>query len=122
MVQLNFDSKTGILHGISSGEITLEGMFSVIDYMKNHTELPRNLLVLEDARNTSPQFQVTELSALAEKIEELIPLYNSIKHAVVHQSPGNTAYALLFSRKHAPTKYKLEVFSTIEGARSWLLS
>lgn len=121
MVRFNFDQDKGILHGESYGEVSVQGMLDVLEYLKTNLELPRNLLILEDARQANPQFQFNELILVGEKVKEVVPLYQSIKHAVIHNTPTNTVYAMMFAQKHAPTNYQMKVFCTEEGAIAWLL-
>jgi hypothetical protein len=121
MVRFNFDQDKGILHGESYGEVSIQGMLDVLDYLKNNLELPRNLLILEDARQAHPKFHVKELIQVGEKVKEVVPLYQTIKHAVIHIAPKNTVYAMMFAQKHAPTNYQIKVFCTEEGAIAWLL-
>jgi len=95
-------------------------MLEAIDYCLNNKELPRNLLILEDARLANPEFSPQDLSRIAEKQKKLFPLYQSVRHAVIHNTPENTALAMVFEQKHISPAYKLKVFSTEEGALIWL--
>ena len=121
MVRFNFNKATGILHSESYGEVSIQGMLDVLEYLKTNLELPRNLLILEDARQAHPKFHVKDLIQVGEKVKEIVPLYQTIKHAVIHVTPTNTVYAMMFAQKHAPSNYQMEVFSTEEGATEWLL-
>ena len=95
-------------------------MMGAIDYCLDNEELPRNLLILEDARLARPEFSPEDLSRIAEKQKKLFPLYHSIRHAVIHNTPENTALAMVFEQKYISPAYKLKVFSTEEGALIWL--
>jgi hypothetical protein len=46
--------------------------------------------------------------------------FNSIKHAVIHNSPKNTAFAMLMERKEITCNYQIAVFSIEVGALNWL--
>ena len=120
MISLQENKNNGILYGISEGRITVQEMLGAIDYCLNNKGLPRNLLILEDARLAHPEFSPQDLSLIAERQKRLFPLYQSVRHAVIHNTPENTALAMIFDQKHTSPNYKLYVFSTEEGAMSWL--
>lgn len=120
MITFTENKNNGILYGISEGKITVQEMLMAIDYCLNNKELPRNLLILEDARLANPEFSPQDLSRIAEKQKKLFPLYQSVRHAVIHNTPENTALAMVFEQKHISPAYKLKVFSTEEGALIWL--
>ena len=120
MITFTENKNNGILYGISEGRITVQEMLEAIDYCLNNKELPRNLLILEDARLANPEFSPQDLSRIAEKQKKLFPLYQSVRHAVIHNTPENTALVMVFEQKHISPAYKLKVFSTEEGALIWL--
>jgi len=120
MISLQENKNNGILYGISEGKITVQEMLGAIDYCLNNDELPRNLLILEDARLAHPEFSPEDLSRIAEKQKLLFPMYQSVRHAVIHDTPENTALAMVFEQKFISPVYKLKVFSTEEGALIWL--
>ena len=120
MITFTGNKNNGILYGLSEGKITIQDMLGAIDYCLNSKELPRNLLILEDARLAHPEFSPEDLSRIAAKQKLLFPMYQSVRHAVIHDTPENTALAMVFEQKFISPVYKLKVFSTEEGALIWL--
>jgi hypothetical protein len=95
-------------------------MIDSLEYFAAHQELPRNLLVMEDGRKATSDFSMNELEYIGDKLREVLPQFNSIKHAVIHTDPKNTVLAMIFNQKNANTNYRLNVFSTLEAAVAWL--
>jgi len=122
MFRHHLNKKTGILEFLTTEQATKQGMLEVLEYLKTSSTLPRNLRILEDASQATVIFPVQELPAIAEKLKEVVVEYDSIKHAVIHKTPVNTVYAMIFGQKHAPANYRIEVFSTKDAAIAWLLT
>jgi hypothetical protein len=120
MIDSRFDEDERILYAISYGRVTLDEMLLQIEEYKSNDLLPRDLSILEDASNAKPVFSAAEFPLLIKKIEEALPMYNSIRHAVIHVDPVNTAYSLMFEKDIQFRNYQLKVFSTTEAAKSWL--
>jgi hypothetical protein len=119
--EVRFDPNDGILYTYSSNVTTLEHMLQGIDGIISNKELPRELKILEDGRGAQVTFPPKDLSILVDKLELALLQYLSLRQAVVHDDPRNTALAVLINRHMKNEKYVLEVFSTIEAARLWLL-
>ena len=73
MITFTGNKNNGILYGLSEGKITIQDMMGAIDYCLDNEELPRNLLILEDARLARPEFSPEDLSRIAEKQKKLFP-------------------------------------------------
>jgi hypothetical protein len=119
--EVRFDPNDGILYTYSSNVTTLEHMLQGIDGIISNKELPRDLKILEDGRGSQVTFPPKDLSILVERLELALIQYRSLRQAVVHDDPRNTALAVLINRLMKNEKYILEVFSTMEAARLWLL-
>jgi hypothetical protein len=119
--EVRFDPNDGILYTYSSNVTTLEHMLQGIDGIISNKELPRELKILEDGRGAQVTFPPKDLSILVDKLELALVHYHSICQAVVHDDPKNTALAVLINNHMKNEKYVLEVFSTVEAARHWLL-
>ncbi len=122
MFRHHLNKETGILEFFTQNQATLEGMLEVLEFLKTDRDLPRNLRILEDGREAIASFPIHEFASISEKLKEVLVEYNSIKHAVIHKTPVNTVYAMIFGQKHAPPNYRIEVFSTREAALAWLLT
>lgn len=93
-----------------------------VNYLLSNDCLPQKIRILEDARDSVITFSTTDIDRLTEKMQEVSKKHMSIQHAVIHNSPINTAFALLIADTKNNAKYQLQVFSTIESANSWLLT
>jgi len=120
MSPLNFNKEDGILETKSTSPVSLEDMLAGITFLATNPDLPRKLKILEDARGSKVVFSVDQLEVIGSKLLELIPLYDNIRHAVIHDSPINTVYAMLIARKFSHKKHQLEIFATREAAIKWL--
>lgn len=120
MTSLRLNPDEGILETKSAPTISLEDMLAGIDFLATNPELPRRLKILEDARGSKVDFSVDQIEIIGSKLLELIPLYDNIRHAVIHDSPINTVYAMLLGRKYKHEKHQLEIFATREAAIKWL--
>ena len=100
--------------------INLENMISSSDFLVNEENLPEVLRILEDATDSVVSFGVRDFEKLADRINKVSEKFKIIKHAVIHNSPKNTAFTLYFKNNYVNNRYKLEVFSTFEAASNWL--
>ena len=120
MIEKKFDSYGVYLWVKNSPTINLENMFSSSDFLMNEENLPEVLRVLEDATDSVVTFSVRDFEKLADRINKVSEKFRLVKHAVIHNSPKNTAFTLYFKDNYINNKYKLEVFSTFEAATNWL--
>ena len=119
--RIGFDPIDGILYTRTPGTITLEHMLEGIKSLSSNMLFPRKLKILEDAREAVTTFSSRDLGILSEKLGQVISEYVSIQHAVVHDNPKNFALTMLLQRVANHENYSLQVFSTIEVAKNWLL-
>jgi len=122
MLKKLFDKSGLLLFVKNNSDVKLEDLLNSSDYLINDKTLPRDLRIIEDARSSKVKFSFTDLNILIEKTHEVSIQYTRIRHAVIHDSPKNTALALLFQRKNTSKNYYLGVFSTEEAALNWLAS
>lgn len=109
----------GILHVTTTGTVSLNGMFSAIEFIANDTSLPDNLKILVDASNSIAIFKLSDIEAIMNKARHSLLRYKSIHHAIILLNPVITAYAII-AKKMTIHNYQLEVFSTEQAARMWL--
>ena len=121
MIEFNFNKSEQILYVECSGEIEIDDMFKYVKKLGNDDTLPRKLLILEDAKKSYVQFTEKQLPELITKLEVILPKYKTIRHAVIHSEPLNTAYAIILDNKVEKENYRLKVFSTVQAARKWLI-
>ncbi|MEI6755295.1 MAG: hypothetical protein WCK78_19325 [Paludibacter sp.] len=120
MIEYKFNEIEETLHITVSGIFGIEHMFKEIDSFANDNSLPRKLKILEDARNLKVTFTEEEIQLLIERLKSHLIKFDSIRHALVHLDPVNTAFAMLVSERLSGDKYFLKVFSDEEYALHWL--
>lgn len=118
---IGFDPADGILYTRSAGVADLEAMLQGLNSIASNTLLPRNLRILEDGIGAMVNFPASEIPVLVSALEQVLVEYASIRHAVVHSDPTNTAFAILIDHQMKNEKYVLNVFSTFEAARNWVM-
>ncbi len=120
MITPGFNVDSQLLETKSPVVVSLQDMFDSIEFMANNHELPRNLKILEDACGTQVTFTAQELKLIGDKLMILTPRFDTIHHAVVHDSPINTVYGMMLSKNYLPKNYILEIFATREAGFNWL--
>jgi hypothetical protein len=120
MIEKKVDKEGVILHVKSNVIVKLENMLNGLEYLKKDKTLPRNLRIFEDATNAEVAFNINDIDILIEKMHEVVQEYNTIRHAVLHDSPKSTAFAMIIERKKIDTNYMLKIFSTTYAAFKWL--
>jgi hypothetical protein len=122
MIEKKFDDKGFYLFIKSNPIVTLENMLNGLEYLQKDTTLPRDLRIFEDATNVEVTFDISVVDLLQEKMQEISQKYNSIRHAVIHNSPKNTAFAMLIGQNKIVDKYQVEIFYTEQAAYKWLIN
>jgi len=122
MIKKKFDDKGFYLFIKSNPIVTLENMLNGLEYLQKDTTLPRDLRIFEDATNVEVTFDISVVDLLQEKMQEIAQKYNSIRHAVIHNSPKNTAFAMLIGQNKIVDKYQVEIFYTEQAAYKWLIN
>ena len=102
MIYYTFNKSEGILLITVSGTFGINHMFKAIDSFSNVT-------LTED-----------ELHLIIERLKSHLFKFNSIRHAVIHLDPVNTAFASLVAERLSGGNYFLKVFSNEEYALHWL--
>ena len=120
MIEKRTDAIGDYLYVLSKDNVTLDDMLSGLDFLYNDKTLPRNLRIIEDARNSKVDFAYEAVLILSKRMHEVAKKYTSIKHAVIHNDPKNVALALLMEKKKKDENYSLRVFATSKGAYTWL--
>jgi len=120
MIEYKFNEIDETLYITVSGTFGINHMFKEIDSFANDNSLPRKLKILEDARNLSVTFTEDEIQLLIERLKSHLFKFDSIRHALVHLDPVNTAFAMLVSERLSGNNYLLKVFSDEEYALHWL--
>ena len=122
MIKQQNDNKGTILHVKSKDVVSLTDMLNGINFLKQNTKLTRELRIIEDAKDSTITFTMADIPTLTNEIEEVSKHYKSIRHAVIHNSPCNTAMAMFIKLKSKNNIYQIQIFSTKENAQIWLNS
>ena len=120
MVEHRFNAEKGVLYALVTGKIEFEEMMERAEMLGQRKDLPRDLKILEDAREAIAGFGVSEIKPMLRNMEKHLHNYDSVRHAVVHSNPLNTAFALMADQFRKDKKYRIRVFSTVEAAEKWL--
>ncbi len=120
MIKINYDNKIKVLFVECSGIIEIEDMLEYVNNFGNDNTLPRDLLIFENASKADVKFTANDLPLLLEKLFTVLPNYKTIKHAVIHSDPVNTAFAMIINKETTNNNYKIKVFSTEKAAMDWL--
>lgn len=120
MLNQGLNSDSGIFYTKTNGSVGLEDMFAGIEMIKKAKHFPRNLKILENSSETRVSFTVQDLPAIVERLMTLNEVYESIRHAVIHNDPVKTALAMLIQSHHKLSNYELQVFTTEKAAIRWL--
>ena len=119
---IGFNPNDRILYTRSAEVSSLDNMLQGLSKLASNKLLPRNLLIIEDGTGAHATFPPIDISLIVAKLELVLVDYTSIRHAVVHDIPRNTAMAILIADRFINNeKYVLKVFSTFEAARKWVM-
>lgn len=121
MLEKKTDEKGDVLFVKSKPIVTVNDMLNGLLYLKS-TELSENVRLLEDARGSKIDFDVSSIDVLINGIEETSKIFKTIRHAVIHDNAINTAIAVLINESKKANNYTIKVFSTEESALIWLNS
>ena len=108
-----------ILDVKTNPKVSIDDMLGGLEYL-NNMELPRELRILEDATDAIVSFGINDIELLMKKMYNIAKKYTFIRHAVIHNSPKNTAFTMLMQQNKIASNYSLEVFSTKKSALKWL--
>jgi hypothetical protein len=114
------DANGTIIYVKQEGIVHIENMMLGISFLRDNKFLPKNLRILEDSTNVEITFTIKDVKLLVEALNEATQSFNSVKHAVILNSPKNTVFAMILTSKKLMKNYELNVFSSVSAALSWL--
>jgi len=120
MINKIFDKKGLILCVTSNPVIKLENMINGLDYLLKDKSLPRDLRIIENAYDVEMAYDIEETQIIVEKMHLVAQEYNSIRHAVIHNTPISTAYAMVLEQQKNIDSYLLGIFTTENIALKWV--
>jgi hypothetical protein len=121
MIKDTFDNENGILTAFFSGEFTAEEIIQWLNLITPERFPIKQLKILLDASEGEYVFQATQLEKLDTPIMDLCSSFESVKTAVIHKTPKETAYSLIISNKTICKNYTEQTFSYKDAALNWLI-
>jgi hypothetical protein len=103
-------------HGLLTSEHLIENLHK----LKENHSLPRNLKVLQDAREAHFMFDISHMQQIVAEFTLMAQAFEHIRWADVHSSPKTTAYSYLFANSLPHTGDAYRLFSSPEEAMNWL--
>lgn len=121
MINSRFEKEECIVYIQREGDIRIEDLFAAVASTISDYKDLKNLYVLDDKRGSKSIFSSSDYPALLKKIGAGLVHFQEVRHAILVDTPMNTALAILFERlvDDLPN-YSFKTFSTQETALSWL--
>lgn len=115
-----FDEKNEIIYLWINGEIDLNEMLKLQDIILDTKNLPSTLRILEISTRAISLLSVNDVELALNAMNEKTKRFKFVKHAVIQDSPINTAHTILAELYADRRYYAVKVFSTEEAAKIWL--
>jgi hypothetical protein len=121
MIEYYLNSETQILEVTYKDDICIKDLLEYGEMIKKNRTYPRNLKILTDATFAKYILEPTDVNLMLKALKEQIQPYESVKSAVFHNKPRETAISHLVNLWGPIPNYQHKVFSTKEAALLWLL-
>ena len=121
MINIHFNSETNILEVTYLGKISIEQLLEYGSEIRNNKTYPRNLKVFTDATKADYTIEEKNIPGLLENLEKDVENYHTVKSAMLHSSPKETAISMILEFEEKIPNYTHRIFSTREAAMQWLL-
>lgn len=121
MINTSYNQEENILHMDRTGEIHMKDLFSQVQETVSKYKDMNCLYILDDSRASTPHFSSRDYPDLSEKIREGLEHFVEVRHAILVDSPMNTALGVLFEgiAGEIPS-YSFKTFFSEEDAKEWL--
>ena len=116
-----FDEGNKILYLWINGEIDLKEMLKLQDIILDTENLPSTLRILEISSRAISLLSVNDVELALNAMNEKTKRFKLVKHAVIQDSPINTAQTMLAELYADKRYYTVKVFSTEIAAKNWLM-
>ncbi len=121
MLEVEYNKNENILYSKHLGPITKSEMIQAFNEIEGDIINPRPLYVIEDARKTDVELNVSDVQELVRNIASGMNRFSFVRHAVIVSKPRYTALVMIAGKEIAHMNYKMAVFSTPNAAKKWLL-
>ena len=113
--------ESGVFYVTFSGDVSKDNVMDYLDDFEKIGNLPKNLLTFYDLREANMFVKYSDILAISRKAKKVTNSYETVKTAFIVDSPGLTAYVMLYIMQSVRTKSVRKVFSTTDAAYKWLL-
>lgn len=120
MILEDFDEEAGILFVKYEGNLKAEEIIEFIGGLQLNDSYPRDLKIFINSANTIFNFETSDIQLIADANNLFLEKYNTAKVVIIHDTPHELAYSMLFERLAINKKYMFKVFSTEDEALWWL--
>lgn len=120
MVEEKYNSKSGILETVFTGEVTLLEVVHYIIRTKENKIYPRTLKIFTNSNEAIFNFSIEDLDIIMEENLKSLNNYDCIIDAIIVDNPKNTVLTMLYAELAKTEKYKFKIFASKEVALSWL--
>ncbi len=120
MITYKYDVDKDFVLILYTGDIYVEDVIDNINRIFSTIKLPRNLLVLEDAREANYHIDIDDNGKIREAIAQYIENIESLKIAFIQNKPMETTINLDYEYDMPFRNMRYKVFSTKEAACQWL--
>jgi len=120
MIRSEYCEKSNTLYVEMSGLIGIEEMLEYAKSLARYSSLSRCLKVYEEASNSRFDFLIEDINRMLDIMCRNLGVFCSIRHAMVRNTPLETAYSICYQTRNSIENYATKVFSTKQGAMYWL--
>lgn len=120
MIKRNFNNILGILEVFYEGNVGLPELLDFGREIRESKEYPRCLKIIIDATQASYELNYDEIVLLGNSLQTDIESYDSVKSAMIHSMPKETALSMIFENRQRIPNYMRRIFATRMAAMEWL--
>ncbi len=122
MIGMTFNETHGIVEVIYKGTIEIDDLINFGKALNKNEHLPRQLIMLTDAREAKYNFTIKEIPIIIKSMQENTKRFEFVKAAFIQIKPKETAMSTVLENKTKTSNYYHKIFYTKESALKWLLS
>ena len=118
---INYSFEDNIFNVKFIGTIEFDDIMQYLDEFSKIDTLPKDLLLLYEARNVNFKFEPEKVEIISIKAEDSTQNYKTVRTAFLVDEPMIAVYSTLFSKIPVQKKTQRNIFSTKQAAIRWLL-
>ena len=113
--------KNGIYYLTFNGILSIEDLITAVEEFRTSTIFPPEVKLLYNLSDAKINITETALESLHKYTAFSTQQFAHVRTAIVVLKPQLTAYSMLFSDDTPNAKIQRRVFSSVEGAKQWLI-